>query len=162
MKVFIFLTILVVFTGTTLFAGGQKEEPQESVPAMAPAGSMVMENTMTMTAGDTSMAQGPFIPYRDPAQTMMLAEGKPTVLFFNASWCPDCRAAREDFTARADELTGVNLILVDYDNSDELQARYGVTYQHTFVQIDSNGNVLATWNGGSTDELLDHLRKEEM
>jgi hypothetical protein len=39
---------------------------------------------------------------------------------------------------------------VDYDNSDELKKKYGVTYQHTLVQVDKDGNLIKKWSGSPT------------
>ena len=151
MKVFTLTILFTTLSLLPLLAGGQKEEPP------------MMENTMMMESSEGMNGEtAPFIDYKNPEQAMMLAEEKPTVLFFNASWCPTCREAREDFTAHSEDLEGVNLILVDYDNSDDLQMKYGVTYQHTFVQIDPMGNALAQWNGGGTKELLMNRVIEEM
>lgn len=155
MKVFSIISIVCVLALAPLFSKGQAEQEPQKPP----------ENSMMMSADQQPGEQygsGPFIRYENQQQVMLLAEDKPTVLFFNASWCPDCRAAREDFTANSDALAKVNLIIVDYDNSDALQAAYGVTYQHTFVQIDSSGEALATWNGGATEELLHHIVEKEM
>ncbi len=156
MKVLPMIAVLILIPLLALSAGGKSEKQKE------PQNTMVFENTMMMV--DTSGRQNEaelFIPYKDSQQVMMLAEELPTVLFFNASWCPTCRKAREDFIANSDALMGVNLILVDYDNSDELQKKYGITYQHTFVQIDANGKALATWNGGATNELLANIVKKD-
>jgi hypothetical protein len=46
----------------------------------------------------------------------------------------------------------------DYDSNNELKKKYGVTYQHTFVQIDSNGNMITKWNGGDIDTLKQNLK----
>jgi hypothetical protein len=46
------------------------------------------------------------------------------------------------------------VVVVDYDRSSDLKKRYGVTYQHTWVQIDSEGRKLAVWSGGGVDEIL--------
>ena len=60
------------------------------------------------------------------------------------------------------------MYITDYDTTKDLQKKYGVTYQHTFVQIDSSGKALATWNGGGTQEILDNtvmgnaMMKKEM
>lgn len=62
----------------------------------------------------------------------------------------------------ASRLDGVNLIVVDYDKSDDLKMKYNITYQHTFVQISPKGDVLAQWNGGGTDELLSMIKKGMM
>ena len=79
--------------------------------------------------------------------------GNDVVLFFNASWCSTCKEARENL--EADPIpAGLTIVKVDFDDSDELRQKYGVTVQHTFVQIDSDGNELAKWNGSVTaDEI---------
>ncbi|MBN2625171.1 MAG: thioredoxin family protein [Spirochaetales bacterium] len=155
MKVFTIYFLAIATILIPLAAEGQKED-------MAPENSMMaMENSSPMN--DTMGMEGePFITYKNPEQAMMLAEEKPTVLFFNASWCPDCRAAREDFLTHKSSLTDINLILVDYDDSDDLKMKYGVTYQHTFVLIDGMGKSLDFWNGGGTEELLAHVSGEGM
>lgn len=53
-----------------------------------------------------------------------------------------------------------NMVLMktDYDTYTELKKKYGVTYQHTFVQVDENGNELTKWNGGGVNELEANLK----
>ena len=36
--------------------------------------------------------------------------------------------------------------------------KYGITYQHTFVQIDAEGKEITKWNGGKIDELLTNIK----
>jgi thioredoxin 1 len=40
--------------------------------------------------------------------------------------------------------------VVDFDDSIELRKKYGVTVQHTFVQIDSSGGAIGKWSGSVT------------
>ena len=40
----------------------------------------------------------------------------------------------------------------------DLAKKYGITYQHTFVQIDSQGKEVTKWNGGQTDELAANIK----
>jgi thiol-disulfide isomerase/thioredoxin len=94
---------------------------------------------------------------------MMKAKTEPVVLFFYASWCPSCRAAKSDIESNLDKLEGITLLLVDYDKSADLKRKYGVTYQDTYVQIDSDGKKITLWNGGKTNELLKNvIRKERL
>lgn len=149
MKALTITIILILAISSPLLARGQKESTPEP------------ENTMMMMVQDDKSqnnAAEPFIDYQNFEQAKMIAAEAPTVLFFYASWCPTCRSAREEFTKRQSEFKNINLILVDYDNSDDLQKKYGVTYQHTFVQIDENGKALAKWNGGATDKLLSSVK----
>lgn len=102
------------------------------------------------------------ILYEDMEQVKKLAEEKPTVLFFKANWCPSCKSAAKDFDANVDKLKDIYLVVVNYDHSEDLKVKYGVTYQHTFVQIGPEGNALTKWNGGKTSELLKKIVKGQM
>lgn len=73
------------------------------------------------------------------------------VIFFHASWCPTCK--RADGNLRDQPLpAGLTVVKTDYDSNDELKARYGVTVQHTFVQVDPSGEALAKFTGSDTAE----------
>jgi thioredoxin 1 len=87
------------------------------------------------------------------------------VLYFYASWCPTCIPADRDFKENADKIPeDVTLIRVNYSDPDtdqnekDLAKKYGVTYQHTFVQIDENGEEVTKWNGGQMLELLANIK----
>lgn len=71
------------------------------------------------------------------------------VLFFHAKWCPTCRgldaAINSELSMIPKDLT---ILKVDYDTSSELKAKYGVTLQHTLVQVDSDGKMITKWSGG--------------
>jgi thioredoxin 1 len=83
------------------------------------------------------------------------------VLFFYAPWCPTCRAVDADINARLNSLpNNFSLLKVDYDSSTDLKQKYGVTYQHTFVQVDDQGTMLKKWSGGSTlASILDQVSR---
>jgi thioredoxin 1 len=56
----------------------------------------------------------------------------------------------------------ITVLVVNYDKARDLKEKYHITYQHTFVQIDGNGDKLAVWNGGGVDTLLENtIRKGE-
>ena len=81
------------------------------------------------------------------------------VLFFNAKWCPDCRAINEALTSDPGKIpAGTTVVSVDYDQHADLRQRYGVTMQHTFVQINSSGDKVRQWASTSTDGLLKELQ----
>ena len=106
----------------------------------------------TDPAGTAMMVKGSYIAY-DPAKIVNAAHGK-VVLDFSASWCPICQEADKNFKASATP-EGLTLLKVDYDNSTDLKRKYGVTIQHTFVQVDKDGNLLKKWSGTVTyNELL--------
>lgn len=152
--------ILIVITGLTL--GGvsiytllQPSRPQEkSVPS-----SQVAPVPTTHTPQTSSR----YLEYSP--QILAGTKDKKRILFFYASWCPTCIPANADFSQNADSIPEeVAVIRVNYNDpeTDEeekaLAQKYGVTYQHTFVQIDMQGNKVTSWNGGQTDELLANIQ----
>lgn len=157
MKMFTQLTIVLMIAALPLFGGGNSEDPAPMMEKAMDGGSM--EKTMEGGAMEKTMG---LTNFSDIDEAMMQAKTKPTVLFFAASWCPTCQGARADFEANLDKLEDINLLVVDYDHSAELQKKYGVTYQHTFVQISPEGEALVKWNGGATDDLLMKIKREEM
>ena len=81
--------------------------------------------------------------------------GSKKVLFFAASWCPTCQALTKDIEERLSSVPEDTVIIrADYDKETELKRTYGVTYQHTLVQIDNDGKQLTKWNGGNTIETI--------
>lgn len=98
-----------------------------------------------------------YTTYSDAAFTA--TADKKRVLFFHASWCPTCRPADAEFRQRFSEIPeDVVLFKTDYDTSTELKNKYNVTYQHTYVQVDAEGNQVTQWNGGALSELLANIQ----
>lgn len=62
------------------------------------------------------------------------------LLFFHAPWCPQCRMLDADIKAEGLP-AGVTIIKVDYDTSQSLRQKYGVTLQTTIVRIDDQGEL---------------------
>lgn len=134
--------------------------------AMEPTKAM-MKNTDKAMKGDSAMAgktaDARYIPYS--ASVLERSAGDRRVLFFYASWCPTCRPADADFTKNETKIPeDVTLIRVNYKDPETdqeekaLAQKYGITYQHTFVQIDETGKEITTWNGGQLKELLEHIQ----
>ena len=90
---------------------------------------------------------------------MRASQGK-VVLFFRAVWCPTCKTLDADIRAHLKDIPeSVTILDVDYDTYADLKKKYGVTYQHTLVQVDASGNQIVKWSGGSTlVELLSHIK----
>jgi hypothetical protein len=49
---------------------------------------------------------------------------------------------------------GLTVVSVDYDAATDLRKQYGVTVQHTFVQVDPAGNEVAKFTGAPTGEAI--------
>lgn len=89
------------------------------------------------------------IPYESEAQVQALAKNGPTVLFFFATWCPNCKAAALEFSSKWDQVKpGIALVVADYDKQTALKAKYGVTYQDTYVLVATDGSKRKIWNSG--------------
>ncbi len=100
--------------------------------------------------------------YKDYSLTA-LAEatknGGKAVLFFWAAWCPYCKSANTEFMTNLNKIpNNVTVLKTNYDTEKELKIKYGITYQHTFVQVDVSGNQITKWNGGGIAELLNNLK----
>lgn len=117
--------------------------------------SMVNDNPMMddgsmMKKEESAMMQdkGTYTTYS--VDTLAMAQKGKTVLFFHASWCPTCRTADADITAGMATIPdGVTILKTDYDKEVDLKQKYGVTTQHTFVEIDASGAMVQKWSGGN-------------
>ena len=74
-----------------------------------------------------------------------------TVLAFFATWCPSCVTADKGISG-AEIPDGLTILKADFDSETELRKQYGVTSQHTYVQVDADGNLVKKWVGGTTVE----------
>lgn len=108
------------------------------------------DGAMMEKAPEAAMAKtGTYESYT--AEKIARAETGDVVLFFRASWCPTCRGLDADIKKNASSIPGgVTILDVDYDNSSALKQRYGVTYQHTMVQVDASGNLVKKWTSSPT------------
>lgn len=85
------------------------------------------------------------------ASKLAFANEGTVVIFFRASWCPSCKALDENIKANLANVPNNVLILdADYDKETQMKQKYGVTTQHTLVQVDANGEMIQKWSGGST------------
>ncbi|MBN2353551.1 MAG: redoxin domain-containing protein [Spirochaetales bacterium] len=156
MKIFACIAVFLPAVFQAGFAEGQKENQSsmsagDSMTAPAMKGSDDMMEPARKGFFDTTGLAPYVVPFTTEAAARALAAKGPTVYFFAASWCPNCRAAMKDIRASYKSLAkGATLVLVNYDTASALKTRYGVTYQHTFVQIDKAGKPVAVWSGTST------------
>lgn len=155
---------VVVAGGSFLAFRGQS--PKMDVTQESTAG-MVVTTAPGPVALDHSISPGPATKNYLKFSPAIFTESANLrrVLFFYANWCPTCKAADAELLAEVDQIpSDVLLIQVNYNDTQtepaekELAKQYGVTYQHTFVQIDGEGNELAKWNGGGIDQLLSKLK----
>ncbi|MEK7148750.1 MAG: thioredoxin family protein [Patescibacteria group bacterium] len=117
---------------------------------MEKKGDAMVKGDAMMTAGDAMMKVGSYEAYAPEKIAKASATGN-VVLNFSATWCPTCRALEADIKANLKNIPGnLTILRVDYDNSADLKKKYGVTYQHTMVQVDKNGTMIKKWMGSQT------------
>lgn len=131
-------------------ACGSTSTPASTTSTVMADKSTPMADTTTAmpdkTGTPAAMAKGAYLSYADYQSSMATRQGTKVVLFFHAPWCPDCRATESALNASGVP-DGLTVVKVDYDTSTELRSRYGITQQHTFVQIDPNGGQVKKWTG---------------
>lgn len=82
--------------------------------------------------------------YTDYSETAVANTPGTKLLFFHASWCPQCRQI-EASIKEGGVPKGVTVFKVDYDSNQTLRQKYGVTIQTTFVKIDDQGNKIESY-----------------
>lgn len=149
-----FLTVFTLGLTTLLLAScasagpvATTTEPDSSMPETPSA-----SETTTVAAGD-------YIPYESFVTSGDKYSDSKVVLFFNAVWCSTCQQARENIEASLGQIPeNLAIVVVDFDSSIDLRKKYGVTVQHTFIEIDSAGEPLGKWSGSVTvDQIVEQL-----
>ncbi len=152
MKAFLLIVGALAIIGGVGYFVYQQNEPdtaQNSSTSSTPTQSAETETTNAQKPQASTSTVGSYETYS--AEKLASAGTGSVVLFFNASWCPDCRATVKDIEANLNEIPAdLTILSVDYDKYADLKKQYGVTYQHTFVQVDENGKQLKKWSGSFT------------
>ncbi len=131
--------------GAVAEGGDTVESPLEDTGAMEKKS---MEDTRTGIVPAVQVA-GSYEAYAQ--EKLARATDGDVVLFFHAPWCPTCRSADSAITATAASIpSGFTILKTDYDSNTRLRQVYGVTSQHTFVQVDASGNLIKKWSGSAS------------
>lgn len=139
-KVLITIAIVLLLGGAAWFALSDQNR-----------GDTMMEEEDAMTENEDTMMEENGMEsgaYQDYAPEKVAAAGDGTVLlYFHADWCPICRPLDADIRSNEDDIpAGITILKVDFDTATDLRQKYGVTVQHTIVQIDSEGEMLKRWS----------------
>ncbi|WP_158279415.1 TlpA family protein disulfide reductase [Falsochrobactrum shanghaiense] len=90
----------------------------------------------------------------------LAAKGK-TVVFFFATWCPNCILTLTELQEKWNEIDpDLTLVIADYDRETALKAEYGVTYQDSFVLLDRDAKSVRLWNAGGVKGLNENSRAQ--
>lgn len=90
-----------------------------------------------------------------------ISDKKTNILFFNASWCPHCKATVKNIKEnKADLDKDLNILSVDPDDAKNanLISKYRVNALPTFVKIDKDGNQIEKWSGQTTVSQLNNKK----
>jgi thiol-disulfide isomerase/thioredoxin len=127
--------------------------PSSSQPAVAPTQQPSPTEAAPTSSAPTAEARSGFVTYADYSGDPAAFAAGPVVLFFHADWCPKCRETKENLTADPASLPeGMTVVEVDFDSETDLRQKYGVTVQHTFVQVDADGQKVSAWTGTFTGQ----------
>ncbi len=87
-----------------------------------------------------------------------LAQGKPVIVDFSASWCPTCKQQKPIVAALMKEtkLAPVTLFVADYDNETALKKQLGVSQQSTFV-VFKGGKEVGRSTGQTQKQAISEL-----
>ena len=109
---------------------------------------MMQKNEMGMMDKKDMMTKAGSYESYTPEKISMASDSHNVVLFFRAGWCPSCKTLDADIKSNLDKIpNNLTILDVNYDNSSDLKKKYGVTYQHTLVQVDKDGNIIKKWSG---------------
>lgn len=160
----ILLTIIVLLFGIVIIVAVTSKDKKEDMrtDTLTQANPTAREEATPDSVRENGNApvetSGYYVDYSETALSQATSKGK-AVLFFHAAWCPTCKAANEAFLKNADQIpANVTILKTDYDTQTALKQKYAITYQHTFVQVNENGDELAKWNGGDIEELKNNIK----
>ena len=151
--------VVLVFVGDGLFVANQNSRQAEQGKIAQEKAAMEKKEDKMMDKNSASR----YVEYSKAAHDSTVNNRR--VLYFYANWCQICRPADANFKENAGKIPGdVTVIRVNYNDTDtdqeekDLAKKYGIIYQHTFVQIDAQGKEVTKWNGGQIDELLANIK----
>lgn len=134
------LAIMLVGGGAAylVLSNDNKSDMIASESSVSTSASSSELETKKDTAESKAQSEGKYVEYSEAA----LADAEGTkILFFHASWCPQCTALEADFE-NSGVPKGVTVLEVDYDTNQALRQKYGVTIQTTLVRVDDDGNLV--------------------
>jgi len=104
-------------------------------------------------------AMNDFKPFTKEAFNAAAAEGKTTLVFFHAPWCPVCKAQEPKIQAHLNgDAKQVVAFKVDYDTNKALRQEMNVTKQSTLILYQGTKEV-ARLSYKSDDASIDELFK---
>jgi hypothetical protein len=141
--------VCLVAAGCGSTDAGSAEEPAAPAASSTPA---TTESTPAEAPAEESTCEGRYAEYSAAAVADECYTD--TILFFHASWCPECRGFEEAIKGGTVP-DGAQILKVDYDSATDLRKKHEVTIQSTFVRVDSSGERVKLWSGYGQDKSVD-------
>ncbi len=139
--IFTVLGIVIIIAGALTYVWMRTAEPPSTSSPVPTAENPESEQPTPQPAPQPQLTPGTYIDYS--AEAFTSAKGT-RLLFFYAPWCPQCRQLDADIK-QSTLPDNVTILKVDYDSSQALRQRYGVTIQTTIVKVDADGNKAASY-----------------
>ena len=134
-------------------ASGNDTDPAAESVAPSPVASSpaaeASKDSSKKSDSTTQAAPAGYVSYSDYNKNKAKYDEADVVLFFNASWCSTCAEADQQLSSEQFP-DGLVVVSVDYDANEDLRQQYGVTVQHTFVQVDSDGSEVTKFSGATS------------
>jgi thiol-disulfide isomerase/thioredoxin len=146
------LLLAIPALGLAACGGDTAEKPSADVmtktdDAMAKDDAAMKKDDVATKNGDDAMSsKGQIIDYAAYSADKSKYSGSKVVLYFTAPWCPSCQETNKNLDADGAP-AGLTVVRVDYDSETDLKKQYGITVQHSFVQVDEDGNKQKAWTG---------------
>jgi len=134
----------VILVGVVFLVLGSGEDPLTT----AGTASIIPPKNPTSESANSSEPANPQGYQAYDAKVVSETKGD-KIIFFHASWCPTCNALDKNIKEGVVPAS-LTIFKANYDTEKDLKKKYGVTVQHTLVQIDDQGNELNQWLGSLT------------
>ena len=119
---------------------GAEEAMKEAVKKEVTQQAAPVEPVADEEVESVAAAAGKYSTYS--AAQIAESSAEHVILFFHATWCPSCRSLDKDIAANSDNIpAGVEIYKVDYDTATDLKKKYGVTTQHSVIEINADGTA---------------------
>lgn len=136
-------------------------EPNDGDPAPAKhiAEGIIEVKEVSQNPVNTVQAKNGYVSLSEYQANKEAYDKGKVVMFFNARWCPTCKVLDESLKKQASSFPAdLTVVDLDYDKVSDLRSKYGVAFQHSLVQVDTNGAQIKKWSGGGdlqsiTDQL---------
>lgn len=97
----------------------------------------IQKNSSNSTEKESPTIKGSYVDYKN---NIIATTSGEKLLFFHAKWCPQCRELEADIK-KGPIPDNTTIIKVDFDNSQDLRQKYGVTQQTTIVRVNDDGSL---------------------